>query len=584
MATSTTVPITPCNEIFAEAQRLIDAFETCSVLQAADLDALAALAYSASLCGVSDLDQDNIVDLYYSNSITTTGEPTLTQVIAAINATPQFIVPDVGIVIFAVGVNITPLNRTDTELRTQYYVLRGVGKGTYGSGATQLLTNNLFWLRNNYEVTIVSEEDNPPIVYTIGANPLSALDTPSVVVNASSSTYSVIANTDFYFKIYLNGGITDGLKTDDQGSYKLYRFIGAIGEYGIGGGDSTNPADFQLVDDQTEGVAATDNGIKITNYVVPKVIESGNNVSTVVNVMDDITIGTREVASFQCQKAIYDAPTTTFVTEKYFWINGAATIESNSIEADYILYEKESLATVDDVIGGAPTVKDVRAKSLDNPENGVNDSSETYIINGSSDFYFYTYYTNPKKISDATAYKVYRFVGANGTYGFGGSTTVNGDFLEVAADGDSPTIATQDWVGENTNLVKTATIILTAAQIKTLDSIPIVAVQAPGLNKYIKVLSCTRDFKWATTEFDDFMDFHLELDKGSGNQYVSSSRYFNQNSNLFNIDNIDGISDNPANIINKDLVVTADGDSVLTGDSIIHVVITYEIRELFIVV
>jgi len=121
----------------------------------------------------------------------------------------------------------------------------------------------------------------------------------------------------------------------------------------------------------------------------------------------------------------------------------------------------------------------------------------------------------------------------------------------------------------------TTTISLSAAQIKTLNSVPVDAVAAPGAGKAIEVVSASIAFTWVGVAFDHaFPQCGLKTDTAAGNQadggdFTLTASYFTR----FTI-----FATNDTSVVaNKKLQITANADSAAVGDSTAKIYIQYRI-------
>lgn len=114
-----------CTNIDSEALRLKAAFASCSVLKAADLDALVELVIAVRDCDAEQEEQDNrflVVDVSYDG--------TTSDVATAFNDLTQFTVDQKDVLIIRAEL---------TSGTKQVWVLSGIGKGDYGAGGTAIL-------------------------------------------------------------------------------------------------------------------------------------------------------------------------------------------------------------------------------------------------------------------------------------------------------------------------------------------------------------------------------------------------------------------------------------------------------------
>jgi hypothetical protein len=444
--------IITCNNIQAESERLQSLFEPCYTLTAADLDDIVTLIYSVSLCDSDSesLTQDNIVGFVYPPTITeyNDGSPVSTADAAtAINEMDGFTVTDTDLIIFRIRQDNFSSGGDDgygrgLDVTTHWYQLMNVGAGSYGSSGTQLANTNLFWIRSTENVSLGTDYNTQPIVYELDTSTEANLNNPHTVVNIDTGTYEVLNTADYYFRIILNEKTTTSKTADvPTGHSSLYRFVGDAGEYGIGGGDTSVSGDYELVetvgDDGDDG-SSDDVGITFRTIYPSYVIDSTENISDAVNnsFRGDVNIGDHEVVGFIVQRQdLEDDNSLKIYNERYVWTGGVATIQADSEESDFTLYETDYQGTVASIVNAEPIVAIVWDSNISDPATAVDNNSETFTIDGTSDYYFSVYYTNGKP-RVASAYNLYRYTGSNGTFGSGGSATKNTDYTLVLSDGD----------------------------------------------------------------------------------------------------------------------------------------------------
>ena len=455
-----------CNGLHAESLRLQALFDPCYVLTATDLDDMVNLSYSVSLCNSDgELEQNNIIDIVAVPQILTSSETlTTTDIVNAINGMDPFSVGTTEIIIFEIQ-HKQELSKT-TDYETHYYQLIGVGADTYGSIDTQIDSSNLFFIRSRFDVTIASNFNSAPVVYDIETLDLNSLVAPEDVVNADTGTFEVLDTADYYFNV---GLYEDNTRTDTPlatGQYYIYRWIGAAGNYGIGGGDTAVLSDFTLIEiiGGTEAtVDDTTTSLLVKDNTVGYVMSETENVSDAVNgtFRTDFSIASNELTSFSVQRIVYDTADNqyngTVTTEKYFWMSGTTVINGDTIETDYLLYDTINVGIVAAVVNAEPVVVSIGAIDIDDPATAVNsETTDTWTIDGSADYYFTTYYNNSNtKLTDPTItvkYNLYRYTGTNKTIGAGGSTVLLSDFTLVLADGEvDPTVSDITKTSEITN-------------------------------------------------------------------------------------------------------------------------------------
>ncbi len=421
--------IIPCSQIESERDRLLSVLTACSVLTAETMQDLVNFIYSSSLCSGGELTQDNVVIVVEPNTVTASDSiATDSQVVAAINATPTFTISETQLCLFKVRIQEAYGKRL--EFSERLYILKNTGAGSYGTVGTALTTANIEWLKSSEKTIEESTEDNDPIPYTISTSTLANLDLPATAINAAIGPYPIAASTDYYFRILYSGStLTDS-------SSKLYRYTGSSGvSYGTSGGDTASAGDFILVEEST--VSDPSSGLKVIPYETGYVMNGSDTIATAVNnsFKGIIAVGDNELVSFQAQRYVEGKEARmTFYTDKYFWKNGVATLNGSTIASDYMHYETITNGQASGIASGTPEVKSVYGPDIDTPEVGVNNAANTFIIDGTKDWYFYMYAQGFQTVN--SAYKLYRWTGANGTYGFGGTAATLADFTLILEDGD----------------------------------------------------------------------------------------------------------------------------------------------------
>jgi hypothetical protein len=317
-------------------------------------------------------------------------------------------------------------------IRFEYYLLVGRGKGVIGAGSGVTLTSDNF-------LKLITSDDllltpatglTPPVIYTLASDDIT---NPEVVTNADLGSYVVDSSTaDTYF-VFQEFGITG---TSTTPSYKVYRFTGADGTYGAGGADTAVSGDFVLVDSSVLGsTSGPTKRPKIRKIKVGSVIApTGDDVAqalartfrTITHVEDEVLI-----LEFERQIEV-NADKYLIQTEGYYWAGRLGVINTGDATVDdFILdYVIQATQPITPTISGTPNVIPLGADDIDAPQVPVNGSGDLYNIDGSADFVFLIYQNT--SIYTTNNYKVYRFTGANGTYGNGGANTaVLGDFTEI---------------------------------------------------------------------------------------------------------------------------------------------------------
>src|SRR5690606_30385832 len=116
--------------------------------------------------------------------------------------------------------------------------------------------------------------------------------------------------------------------------------------------------------------------------------------------------------------------------EKYYWTAGKMNdVASNATIDDFYLdlkLQQASLASE----SGATSLYSVHTSDVSNPHLAVNDSTSEFVIDSSiTDSYFIVYKNNITK----KEYNLYRFIGADGTYGNGNTEAELSDFELITA-------------------------------------------------------------------------------------------------------------------------------------------------------
>lgn len=110
---------------------------------------------------------------------------------------------------------------------------------------------------------------------------------------------------------------------------------------------------------------------------------------------------------------------------------------TTTLESDYFLIRRDTSSQISNNQASDPEVYTIQYGDVEAPELAVNTSNQQYVITSQADAYFVI--TTPPRV-DPVESNIYRFVGGNGTYGQGGSTTQNSDYILVDSIGsDIPT-------------------------------------------------------------------------------------------------------------------------------------------------
>jgi len=442
--------IIPCNQIEQEADRLKVLFEPCYKLKASDLDSLADLAYSSSLCGESGSggtinDQNNIFKTHSNTTII--GQSSIDPSVG-FNASRTVTVEETEILNVPNTYTIVSPNGLGRELITDYYFLK-LGKGTYGSGGTPVTFQNFLKYRTNQLATITSTTGLPPVIeYLVGD-----INQPHTVANETDS-YIISNDEDLFFIIS-----ADSVDTLES-SKKIYRFTGNEGTYGL----NETPFvfnDFILVEDLT--LDDSGNPPSLDNDRIEVNVSNCFPYGPATD-YDDIAESIKN--SFKGIIATADNTIHRFITTEnrfgkigdstgiirdrvvYDWkgvkdiINGLETIES-----DFVLIERTSL---EPLVSTDPTFNDPEIVSIFVPDINDKDgiaekinTEETYIINNND--LFITALNELGDIKDPE-YSLYRLNKGNGTYGNTGTQILGTDLILIETISDIFEQKQLEWV------------------------------------------------------------------------------------------------------------------------------------------
>tara|TARA_R110000822_G_scaffold302649_3_gene427019 strand:- start:524 stop:3868 length:3345 start_codon:yes stop_codon:yes gene_type:complete len=438
-----TPTIIDCADIAAEATRLRALFTPCYALTAADLDDLVSLAYSASLCGTTTgLDQDNIAVLKYSSAIT---NGTATEAAAAVNAMADFTVGEKELAIFRMWRQENGNTKTPTQQYHDYWLLKDVGKGSYGTAGTQIDQSNMFFLRSTLGFTLPTIGD--AVVYDVYTDDIS--DAPAVILNGYSngSGYVVSSGADYYFKMIESTDKTV-IPQDPTKNYSLYRWVGSNGHYGADGVDSSVALDFELVEtfDGNDSSSSGDDNIITTIYTATTTSTGLTAAAAAVNASKEFDVSDKENILFRVPRQQQVTKLASYMYYDYYLFlnkgkgtygSGATAITSTDL---FLVRSTEvySITTDEDL---PPVVHEIRTDDISTPPQDVLNGFENttgYLVQNNEDSYFEIKETveNLTAKTDTPTYtgnyKLYRFTGAAGTYGADGvDTAVLGDFTLI---------------------------------------------------------------------------------------------------------------------------------------------------------
>lgn len=552
--------------------------------------------------GSSSSEQDNVFKIQTTSSVEVTDAvPAISDILPAINAVTT-VVDETNNMFFKVPLDVVVGN--ETKLYNNIYKLIGLGKGTYGVGGASILPENLCLDFSAGSITLPSNTLLPAKIFEFeSAN----WETPDAAVDAQVGPFVIDTTRPYYFKIFQP--IVDDVA---DRNYKLYLFIGSPGTYGSGETDSV-PGDFQLIDTEVLEIGTRDLSVRTRTINVGAVINGSgvvdDNIAKAVNrsFRGQIHIGPLEIPKFGVIKqeirtrALDGTKETTLIFEKYDWASGVATIASDSEVTDFdIEYSKAITENIITGRTGDPFVHVILNDDLDAPEDGLNNSADTFTTSSSEKTYFVVY----KPDSTDNQFKVYEFTGADDTYGQGEpATAVNGDFSPVTikepteqttvtktsqlfndgSDGNSRYVEEAD-IDTGTGdppFLRELKVSLTAGEIKTLNSSQIEIIAAPGAGLGIEIISCSTQLNWGSVAFDA-NDFEIACSTaGAGAaQFRHDPGFLSATADAFARMQLKFDSDAIQVVENDSVVLRTPADSVATGDSTIDVFVIYRIIDL----
>lgn len=316
------------------------------------------------------------------------------------------------------------------QIQYDYYWLINQGKGVIGSGSgVTLEANNFLKMPSSGTVSLPNDNNlNPPVVYVLSASDITS---PHVVLNDDPGSYSVnSATADTYFIMQEIGQVL--IPVPD--ATKIYRFVGSNGTYGDAGVDTSVLADFVLVDSsalESNSVPSKKPNVRTINVAGVIDDSGGETIKTVVDatLRGDIVHVPDEILFITANRLIENSDNTYRIMEElYVWGGALGDITTGSTLSDFqFLTAYPIIDTTTPTVSASPNVVALANADINAPEDAVNASDDSYVIDGSADFVFIIYDAN----ADSSDYKIYKFVGANSTYGSGGTTAVPSDFNEI---------------------------------------------------------------------------------------------------------------------------------------------------------
>ena len=120
---------------------------------------------------------------------------------------------------------------------------------------------------------------------------------------------------------------------------------------------------------------------------------------------------------------------------------------------------------------------------------------------------------------------------------------------------------------------------LSAAQIKTANSVPVSLIAAPGVGKFIEVISASVNFQYGSVAFDSSSSaFELQINTASTHQFLASG-FLNGTSDVLTRLG-DSVSSTSQMVENEPLNFVLTGTDATVGDSTIDLYINYRILTL----
>jgi len=147
------------------------------------------------------------------------------------------------------------------------------------------------------------------------------------------------------------------------------------------------------------------------------------------------------------------------------------------------------------------------------------------------------------------------------------------DLLEVS-EWNGATYDTKSISGENLILHKKVT--LTAAQIKTANSVPVSLIAAQGAGKAIEVVSALANFQYGTVAFDSGSTaFELQINTAATHQFLLSG-ILNGTASVFAMMGVNSATTTQI-VANEPLNFVLTGADATVGDSTMDLYINYRI-------
>ena len=148
------------------------------------------------------------------------------------------------------------------------------------------------------------------------------------------------------------------------------------------------------------------------------------------------------------------------------------------------------------------------------------------------------------------------------------------DLLNVS-EWNGATYDTKSIDGEK--FILSTKVTLSAAQIKTISTVPISVISAPGAGKVIEIVSAFLSFNYGTVTFDASFNFEVSLytDTANGRQYTTANNILNKTSST--IQTFDKDASVAGQLVDNKAIFIDGGDDSTVGDSTIDLYINYRI-------
>lgn len=137
----------------------------------------------------------------------------------------------------------------------------------------------------------------------------------------------------------------------------------------------------------------------------------------------------------------------------------------------------------------------------------------------------------------------------------------------------------KDWIG-----IKSFKKVLTVAEIKTLFSIPVQVIPAPGIGKAIQIISASTKYDFVSAVYIGAQVFLqsqnvVSPDPADGYWQSESGVLLSQNSNVFRPMNLKSLPPDvtKTTIIENDAIMVVGGTDSLVGDGIITIYGLYQV-------